>query len=66
MGELTEAQRDKLPVFTCPLCKRRSYRPMDLKWRYCRACGFVCGQAEDAGQMTYPHGGAAELRETGG
>jgi ribosomal protein L37E len=32
---------EKQPVFICPLCKRRSYHPMDIREHYCGKCGFV-------------------------
>jgi hypothetical protein len=30
-----------LPSFVCPLCRRRSYHPMDIKEHFCGDCGFV-------------------------
>lgn len=36
-----ELRERTVPVFVCPLCKRRSYHPMDIREHYCAACGFV-------------------------
>lgn len=36
-----DEMKSKPPAFVCPLCKRRSYHPVDIAERYCAACGFV-------------------------
>lgn len=35
------SETSERPVFICPLCKRRSYHPMDIREHFCGACGFV-------------------------